>query len=461
VKTRKGVEIARTGTFELSSGEHEFTKEQLASAIKNAANGFAPVIGIGHTDPRWNVAAGDGEPALGRIENLSLADDGELLLGDLVDMPDWFADALPTAFPRRSLEGAVENGELTINALKVLGTKRPGIHTLADIKDLVSDEGPALVTAGADNDGHEFTVILDADPTTEIRASANIEELREAWQTEHPNKYDDENPSDWWCIDEIQVDPDQLIYRHEDKTWRQDWSVSSDGEFTFGDPVEVTKQYVDKVAASGPAAVYKPPAEGGHPSNETEVLVDPKKIREALGLPEDATDEQVAAKLAEQEGLKLQAVPDEEETPAGEGAGEEDEEGAPAGESEEEGAAELPDGTVAIDKDTLEELKVAASRADTLFEKDRVTQRDAMLDKAQGEGRFPRSRREHYAKAFDTDPEGTKKLLTASAAEGGLAPGIVPVDKARGATHVEASAGESDLLTATRKALRIPTTTEA
>jgi hypothetical protein len=175
--TRRGVEIGHVGTFPLSTGEHTFTKEHLARAVQNALTGTAPVIGIGHVDPRWKDvgASADGEPALGRIENLRLEDDGDLLVGDFVDMPDWFADALPTAFPRRSLEG-----NLTITAVKVLGTKMPGIHTLEDLKQFVSDEGPALIAAGADNDGRDITVVLASQPEVSTVGKVNQKLLRQA-----------------------------------------------------------------------------------------------------------------------------------------------------------------------------------------------------------------------------------------------------------------------------------------
>jgi hypothetical protein len=161
VKTRRGVEICRVGKYRLTSGEHTFTKAQLESAVRRASAGQAPRIGIGHTDPRWaELAAGDGEPALGRVENLRLSDDGSTLIGDFARMPDWFADALPTAFPSRSIEGPCDGDELQISAVKVLGLTMPGVHTLADLEQFVSDEGPALVAAGADNHGHDVTVVL-------------------------------------------------------------------------------------------------------------------------------------------------------------------------------------------------------------------------------------------------------------------------------------------------------------
>jgi hypothetical protein len=450
VKSRKRVEIARTGTFPLSTGKHTFTRAQFEAAVRNASGRTAAVLGIGHVDPRWKeLSAGlDGEPALGRVEALEVEAHGDnaVLYGDLNDMPDWFADALPSAFPRRSIEGPIDGDDLTITAVKVLGTKLPGIQTLEDLKSFVSDEGPALIAAGADNDGTEITVLLASDG--QIKASANLEDLRNAWQSEYPNSYEDEKPDDWWVLEEIQVDPDELICKHGGQIYRQPWTANADGSFTFGKQTEVVKQYVDKVAASAPAAVYIPPPDGGTKPDPQEVsTVDPKLIRQALGLPEDATDEQVAAKLAEQDGLKLQAVPAPETDPP--------KEEAPVDDTK----PELPEGTVAIDPETLSELQVAASRADGLFEEKRVAKREEALDYAQGRGRFPKARRDHYLKSYEEDEDGTHKLLTASAAEGGLADGLVPVDKPRG-TGVAASAGASSdaLLAHTRRAVGIKPT---
>jgi hypothetical protein len=375
MKTRKRVEIARTGTFPLSSGRHTFTRAQLAAAVRNAEK-RRPRIGIGHKDPRWKAASDqDGDPALGLVDNLTLEEDGDLLVGDFVDIPDWFDRVLPSKYPGRSLEGPCEGDDLTIETVKLLGTTMPGIHSLDDLRAFVSDEGPALVAAGADNDGHQITVFLTA---------------------------------------------------------------SSD---------EPT------------------------PSTQEVVHVDPKKeMRKALGLPEDATDEQVKEAFAKQFEPAVAKTDDDkpgdtdpskaavEEHPKGEPKEPEKEPLKPA---EEKADPVLPEGTVAIDGDTLKELQVAASRADGLYEQDRVTKRDSLLDEAQREGRIPLARRPHYSTMYDKDPEGTRKLLTASAADGGLAPGLVPVDKARGHSEDIAASAESELLVATRKQLGIKTPTEA
>lgn len=161
-RTRRGVEIARTGTYELSSGTHTFTREQLAAAVRNHATGAAPRLGIGHVDRRFDVAAGsDGEPAIGSVTNLRLNETGDVLLGDFVNVPDWLDDAMETAYPGRSLEGTATETDLRLTGVRLLGYTRPGIHTLADLRSFIED-GPALVAAGSDNEGHTFTVLLAA-----------------------------------------------------------------------------------------------------------------------------------------------------------------------------------------------------------------------------------------------------------------------------------------------------------
>lgn len=120
MKTRRGVHICRVGSYPLSTGPHTFTRAQFEAAIRNAQGRTAPTIGIGHTDERWAKldASQDGDAALGRIENLRVAEDGDLLIGDLVDMPNWFADALPSSFFRRSLEGSCDGDDLVITGVK-------------------------------------------------------------------------------------------------------------------------------------------------------------------------------------------------------------------------------------------------------------------------------------------------------------------------------------------------------
>lgn len=124
------------------------TRGDLEFAVAAAESGQlpAPVVGIGH--PGFDRPNGqNGSPAIGRVENLRLSDDGSKLLGDLVDVPQWAA----AAYPRRSAEWWVPtSGGMVISAVKLLGTEYPAIDSLADLEAVASDRGPELVAASAD-----------------------------------------------------------------------------------------------------------------------------------------------------------------------------------------------------------------------------------------------------------------------------------------------------------------------
>lgn len=136
-RTRQGVEIARVGRYDLSTGTHEFTKAQLAAAVGHSTI-TAPRIGIGHIDPRFNPDGQDGDPAFGRVVNLRLDDDGQVLLGDFDGMASWLDDHLDVAYPGRSIEARVKGDDMQITAVKLLGTTPPGISTLKDLATAIA-----------------------------------------------------------------------------------------------------------------------------------------------------------------------------------------------------------------------------------------------------------------------------------------------------------------------------------
>lgn len=138
-RTRTGVEIARVGRYDLSTGSHEFRREQLAAAVRNEQLSPQRIrLGIGHIDPRFNQADHDGDPAFGRVSNLRLAEDGDVLLGDYVDMAPWLADNIDVAYPGRSLEARVKGDDLHLTAVKLLGVTSPGISTLKDLATAIA-----------------------------------------------------------------------------------------------------------------------------------------------------------------------------------------------------------------------------------------------------------------------------------------------------------------------------------
>jgi hypothetical protein len=93
----------------------------------------------------------------------------------------------------------------------------------------------------------------------------------------------------------------------------------------------------------------------------------------------------------------------------------------------------VPEGAVLIDADELARLRAGAQTAEELAAERARVDRDTVLRAAMGEGRFAPARREHWERQWEHDPDGTRQLLTASEADGGLAPNTIPV-KARGIT---------------------------
>lgn len=154
-----------------SHGELTFRFDHLADAVV-AANEDPhvqlPRIKIGHTDPRFNsgegdhdpfYVPGDGEPALGSIENLRLENQGAMLVGDFVRVPLWLAEIMPAAYPSRSIEGGYIDGRwevetpggktysFVLTACALLGIFRPAVEDLADLAAFLTEgDGVEFVT---------------------------------------------------------------------------------------------------------------------------------------------------------------------------------------------------------------------------------------------------------------------------------------------------------------------------
>jgi hypothetical protein len=152
-------------------GELTFRFDHLADAV-TAANQDPhiqiPRIKIGHADPRFNTGEGDhdpfyvpgdGEPALGSIENLRLENQGAVLMGDFVRVPLWLAEIMPAAYPNRSIEGAYQDGRwdvetpggkkysFVLTAVALLGIFRPAVEDLEDLQAFLTEgDGVEYVT---------------------------------------------------------------------------------------------------------------------------------------------------------------------------------------------------------------------------------------------------------------------------------------------------------------------------
>ncbi|GGM53382.1 phage protease [Dactylosporangium sucinum] len=298
-----------------------------------------------------------------------------------------------------------------------------------------------------------------------VAAGVTTEDVRRA--------YYDDAPWSYW-ITEFHLEPLQLIVCDDQtgKHYRVPVTVSGEDTFTFGDPVEVLVRYVDAGGEQTVAAsrlVYasraesrpgKPPRAAGpaadtatdpagqpvevqptEPAGET-VITEPQPappaepaeapptdvpaaepdaptnqednmslsaIRARLGLADDADEAAVLAAL----DAKLPTEP-------GGGATEPD---TPAVQPEPVAAKPatpvLPDGVVTIDAATLAELRRGAQLGIQAAERQRIAERDATIAAAREDGRISPARVEHWTKAWEADPDGTRDTLA------GLEPGLI------------------------------------
>ena len=149
------------------------------------------------------------------------------------------------------------------------------------------------------------------------------------------------------------------------------------------------------------AATKTPTASAAGPKKEGAGRMDPAKIREALGLAPDVSDDQVFAALA-----AARPVAPQDETPP-----------APAPQA----PAVQVSGTMVIDasawtaqQDRIKALEAADNRR-------RVAERDQVIAQAVADGKFAPARTEHWVRLWDADPEGTRTVID------GLAKNVIPV----------------------------------
>lgn len=156
---RDGVELIRTGRWQISTGEWTATREDLVAAVAALSCPAVrkPILKIGHTDERFTP--GDGEPAIGWIDGMRLADGGHTLIGDYVGMPAWLDQVMASAYPDRSVEGVYNyrcqlehTHPFVLTGVALLGVTPPGVGTLKSLADVQALYGLAAAEApGADD----------------------------------------------------------------------------------------------------------------------------------------------------------------------------------------------------------------------------------------------------------------------------------------------------------------------
>lgn len=326
---------------------------------------------------------------------------------------------------------------------------------------------------------------------TPADAAADIDRVVETYITE---VILEENPGDedgmyWWWPRAAWVDPNQLIVDADDGTLRRvPFTTNDQQEITFAEPVEVLETFVDispsakaqvlaaahadakprsamRVFASReevPGLPQKDPEAGvGDPGNN--VGMTPEQLK-ALGLAEDATPEQINARIAELTALEAAAGEGGEggEPAPGEGGEGEGGEGAPAGEGGEpapgegepaggEGGATPPaagagtDGMVRVPASEWERVQQGATAGAKVAAEAEVKRRDDTIAAATAVGKIAPSAKASMENLHERDPESFYNLLTASVDKGGLAEGLHPVTRQGGAGQQQGATASAAL----------------
>lgn len=437
-----GVELMHTGQWDISTGTATFTRDDLSAAVSalDCPAIRRPILKLGHTDIRF-----DGEPACGWVANMSTTDSGNTLIGDYVGMPGWLGEILPSAYPDRSIEGAWNfqcqighTHDFVITAVAFLGVTPPGIGTLESLQDIAAMYGVAAASEGGS--GKPVTIHAkgsDMPNPVQIKAAVTTEDIRRAYYEQHPG-YDT-----WIC--EMQMNPLQVIVANDaDGTYsRVPVEISGEDSFTFGDPVQVKMVYQDTPAAAStgtantityaskevsrsvpekPPEPEPEPAKAG-PTSTPDKLdaiqqihqastttkkgagMDPGKIREALGLSPEASDDDVMAAIT-----ASKKTPEPEPTP--------DPDPAKASGPD---LTNLPEGVMVLDSSVVKSLQAQAARGDAAYKEIQKNRRDETIRAAIEQGKFPPAREEHWRKLWDADPVGTEAQIQ------NLAAGLVPM----------------------------------
>lgn len=218
------VQVIKTGIeYPLASGPTTFTPEDLAAAVAAQDDPSIPQprIWIGHPDDErihGNRRAGipSGEPAVGKVCNMRLTEDGHCIVGDLTGVPIWLGNIMASAFPSRSIEGRFnlktvtgKEHKLVITGLALLGVTWPGVMTLEDIAALYSEEGPEVTVTEA---SAEVPVQVTAATARQLSAQVTVEDLR---RTFYDSIKGDPEKFNWW-IRTIYMDPNELIVDADD-----------------------------------------------------------------------------------------------------------------------------------------------------------------------------------------------------------------------------------------------------
>jgi hypothetical protein len=325
---------------------------------------------------------------------------------------------------------------------------RNGVHAAAGRVNQVTGGCSEALKAAATTLVNMYKNSLKEDPpaaltslAATLAASTNAEDVRRSF---YDTVATQENGQYWWWIRALLLDPNELIVDDDEGgLYRIPFDMGED-DVTFSDPIPVKIQYVDQPATAASfagaviASVYSD-SKSSRPDTRSKPIVSPSKVttaninldalRKRLGLPEDATEVEINSALENEE---TGVTPAEGDSVPAEGSTE-----APAATSEGEGDA--PAGTTAasrgdtvvVDRDTFTQMQSDATLGRQAYERQQNTDRDSYLTAAVQKGKFAPARVEHWRKAWNADPEGTKATIDS------LAEGLIPVGQIGAAPNEE------------------------
>ena len=485
----RDVELFSVGmNWPAAHGQITFRFDHLADAVtaQDDPHIVRPRISIGHSDPTFNpdgehhnpfVGLGDGYPALGSIENMRLENEGAMVVGDFVEVPDWFAEVLPSAYPNRSIEGSFLDGNwdvetpggkkygFVLTKVALLGIYRPAVEDLEDLRRYLT-EGQGVLVAGTAPDGGE-PVAAQIGDVPKPTAQAEVDQVIGAFWAQVAGD-DPSADTYWYWPRSVWTDPNFVVADNDEGgLLRYDFTSNDAQEVTFGEPARVLQKFVDAPAAavaaaakamgdSDPLATFSSRAEAGReaireggqgPSATNQGMDHAAELRKVLGLPEDCSDDTVQAKLAERDEAETteETTSTEAETETTEETGEE----TTTTETTEDlpPAASLPEGMVAVPADQWKRVQEGAAAGASLSTETETKRRDETIVAATGEGRIRPTDKASMEALHKTNRDSFYSLLTASVEEGGLRPGLVPVDERGSSRDVDpasASAGSAE-----------------
>lgn len=431
LSNQPNVEIAQTGQWDISTGRVTLTSDDFSNAIAalDCPAVRNPVLKIGHTDTRF-----DGEPCIGWIDNMAVTDSGGTIRGDFTGMPGWLGPILASSYPDRSMEATwdymCQLGHVhpfVITAVALLGVTPPGIGTLESLQDVANLYG--VNASSANETGQPFSVMFSAKgddqmPTpqpVEIAAGVTAEDVRRSF-------YDSAPYSVW--IKEMELEPLQLITLDEATGAYSRVPITlTDSGAEFGEAVPVQVEYVDKPSTAAASRIVYASKDESRPKSMTRKVenqlppkdaikrvaqasgvqkgkeMDSAKIREALGLAADASDDDV---LAAATALRQPPTPTPDPTST------------PVGPVQ---PVNIPEGSgvVAVDRSILAELQASAKKGEAAYAEMQKNRRDTVIAHAIEHGKFAPARREHWEALWDADPVGTEKQIK------DLSAGLVPL----------------------------------